>query len=246
MKRFYKIVSVRQAGGGFQVELDGRGVKTPAKAALVLPTEALARAVAEEWDDQAETIKPDDMPLTRMANTAIDRISLNAEPVIDEIAGFAAADHLCYWAAEPRDLVERQAQAWMPLLSWVEERYGAKLVVVEGIMHKDQPEDAVAALRAAVAERDVFALAALHTVTTISGSLVLALAVADDRISAEDAFSLSQIDEAYQAERWGTDAEAEARRNRLAAEMSTAGRLFTLLAPDQKSAEKQTSVRKPV
>lgn len=229
MKRFYKKVAVAETDGGYAVELDGRTVKTPAKAVLTLPTEALARAVADEWDAQTETIDPDAMPLTRMANTAIDRLGRDTAPAVDEIAGFASADLLCYWAAEPRDLVERQAQAWTPILRWAEDRFGAKLKVVEGIMHEDQPEDAVAALKAAVADHAPYALAALHTLTTISGSLVLALAVAEGRVSAADAFTLSRVDEAFQEERWGIDEEAKARRDRLALEMSSAGRFLACL-----------------
>ncbi|RMF12569.1 MAG: ATPase [Alphaproteobacteria bacterium] len=229
MKRFYKNVTVAARDGGFAVELDGRAVRTPAKTLLLLPTQALASALAEEWDRQGETVLPAEMPMTRMANTAIDRIGRNTGPVIDEISGYARADHLCYWAEHPRELVERQAQAWLPHLRWVEQRFGAKLQVVEGVMHQDQPEEVLSALHAAVAAFNAFELAALHTLTTITGSLVLALAVADGRLSAEDAFTVSQIDETFQIERWGVDAEAEARRKRLAGEMAAAGRFLICL-----------------
>lgn len=228
MKRFYKTVAAVPADGGFAVQLDGRTVKTPGRAALVLPSEGLAAAIAGEWDAQSETLVIDAMPLTRLANTAIDRVAANPGFVTDELAGFAASDLLCYWAEEPAELQERQARAWMPVLRWAEERHGAALVVAHGIIHREQPGQALRALKAAVQALDPFALSALHTLATGSGSLLLGLAVVDGQIGADEAFTLSQIDEAFQTERWGEDEEAQSRRAALAGEMIAAGRFLEL------------------
>ena len=225
MKRFYKEVSVGEGNG---VLLDGKTVKTPRGAALVLPAQALAEAVAEEWRAQGEEIVPVDMPLTKLANTAIDGITRRRVEVVDEIIAYARHDHLCYRTDEPAELVARQSAAWDPLLDWAAERYGAPLVVVQGVTSVAQPEESIAALRNAVEAFDPFALAPLHVAASICGSLVLALAMTDKRLTAEEAFTLSQLDERYQAEKWGSDSEAEARAKRLAAELAAAARFMDL------------------
>lgn len=224
MKRFYKTASAE----GRAVLLDGRSLKTPRGAELALPTAALAEAIAAEWAAQREEIAPADMAFTKLANTAIDGIAPRRDETIAEIAGFARHDHLCYRTDKPAELAARQDAAWDPLLDWAAERYGAPLMTSHGVTSVPQPEASLAALRDAVAAQDDFALAGLHVVAAISGSLVLALAVADGRLDAAEAFAVSQIDERYQAEKWGLDSEAEARARRLAMELDAAARFIDL------------------
>ena len=171
------------------------------------------------------------MPLTKLANTAIDGVAPRREEVVAEIAAFAKHDHLCYRTDKPAELLRRQSEAWDPLLDWAAERYGAPLMTVEGITSVAQPESSIVALRKAVEAFDSFALSALHVIASICGSLVLALAVADKRLTAEEAFELSQIDESFQAEKWGLDLEAEARAKRLKQELVTASRFLDLSRP---------------
>lgn len=225
MKRFYKDVTVSDAP--YQILLDGRVVKTPMKVALALPNRALAEAVAAEWRGQGEELDPDTMPLTKFANTAIDRVGAMRADVVDQILAYAN-DLLCYRASAPKELVARQAAEWDPLLAWAKERYGAELTVQTGIVHFNHSDEAYAALRQAVEAFDPFLLAALHTTASILGSLVLALALADGRIDAETAYALSTLDERYQVEHWGTDAEAEARAAGLLEEIQTAERFMRL------------------
>ena len=230
MKRFYKSAGTQEREDGYEVQLDGLTIRTPLKAALMAPTEALAREIAREWDQQTETVRPEAMPLTRLANTALDRVVPRKDPVIDEIAAFGQSDLLCYRATAPMELVERQAQAWTPLLRWAEDCHGASLHVTEGIMPVDQPADAVTALSAAVAALDPFRLAGLHTLTTITGSLVLGLAVVDGKLAAQEAHVLSVIDETFQAEQWGLDEEAEQRLGNRKTEIRAAGQFLELLS----------------
>jgi len=224
MKRFYKEVGVADRG----ILLDGKTLKTPRGVALVLPTDALAEAVAAEWRAQGEEIVPAEMPLTKLANTAIDGVVPRRDEVIAEIAAFARHDHLCYRTDTPAELVARQNAAWDPLLDWVAERYGAPLLTAHGITSIAQPEESLAALKEAVETFDPFTLAALHVVASIAGSLSLALAVADKRLTAGEAFAASQVDERYQAEKWGLDGEAEARARHLAKELDAAARFMDL------------------
>ena len=228
MKRFYNEATVGVGEDGHTVELDGRVVKTPARRPLVLASAALAEAVAAEWVAQDETVEPDTMPLTRLASTAIDRVADNRDHVIDETAAFGATDLLCYRAASPVDLAAGQAAGWQPLLDWLAERHGARLMVTEGLAAVTQPEDTLAKLRALVAEFDTPALAALHTVTSACGSLVIALALAEGRVDAAEAWRLSRIDETFQADRWGLDPETESRGERLRVEIAAAARFLEL------------------
>lgn len=227
MKRFYKEVSTAAGEGGLVILLDGRRVKTPRHVALALPTEQLAEAVADEWRGQGEEIDPHSMPLTKLANTAIDRVKGCEVLVIDQIIAYSN-DLLCYRAAAPADLVARQSAEWDPLLAWAAERFGACLAIQTGITHFQQPPEAVAALRRAVEAQNPFVLTALHNAATLLGSLVLALALAEGRLSAAEAFALSQLDERYQAERWGEDAEAARRAQALATELAAAERFLRL------------------
>ena len=226
MRRFYTQVSIGiPKRGSYSILLDGKPVKTPARAALALPTRALADAVAEEWRGQDDKVDPASMPLTKLANTAIDRVAGQEDHVIGQILAYAN-DLLCYRAEAPADLVARQNAGWDPLLDWAAERTGAQLLTRVGIVHIAQPEEAVEAFRNALAQHDAFALTAVHSAATICGSLVLALALAEGRLDAEEAFALSHLDERYQAEKWGTDGEAEKRARALAAELDAAGRFM--------------------
>jgi chaperone required for assembly of F1-ATPase len=209
-KRFWKEASVRAAPGGFSVWLDSRQLKTPAKAALVVPTEAMARAIAAEWQAQEAAIDPRTMPVTRAANAAIDKVAVQFDEVADLIAAYGLSDLLCYRAAGPEALAARQAEAWDPLLDWAARTLGARLVTTVGVIPVDQPEASASALSGRVKLLDAFRLTALHDLVSISGSLVLGLAVMEGRIDPETAWKLSRIDEAWQNELWGADDEAEA------------------------------------
>ena len=228
MKRFYREAAVGAGEGGFGVQLDGRVIKTPARRPLVLPNAALAEAVAAEWADQDETIEPDTMPLTRLATTAIDRVVDHREPVIDEAAAYGATDMLCYRVARPVELAASQAAGWHPLLDWLAESHGASLAITEGLIAIEQPKDALATLRALVAGFDTLGLTAVHTITAATGSLVIALALASNRIDATEAWRLCRMDEAYQAERWGSDPETESRGEKLRIDITAAAHFLAL------------------
>jgi chaperone required for assembly of F1-ATPase len=225
MKRFYKTVSIRDDNA---ILLDGKPVKTPAAAALRLPTLALAEAVAEEWRGQGDAVAPATMPLTKLANTALDRATALRTDIVGELAGFAGSDLLCYHADEPEILTARQREHWTPLLDWAHTTHGARLKTSRGIMHVAQDADAVAALRRALEALDDWTLTGLQTLTTITGSLVLALAVVAGRLTPAEAFALSRLDETFQAEKWGADEDAQKRAAAFAAEVETAGKFIAL------------------
>lgn len=226
MKRFYKEVSVAASDGGFAVLLDGRSVRTPARNTLQLPTETLASAIAAEWRAQGDEVVAASMPLLRLANTVVDGVVPNREGVTDAVLRFGENDLICYRAHQPPDLVARQREGWDPILSWIHRKLGASLQVADGITHVDQPPEALTALRVALNGYDPFTLAGLHVVASITGSLALALAVAEGEVSGAHAFVLSRIDEIYQAEKWGEDAEAAKRAAALAQELHKAVELI--------------------
>ncbi|HTQ14674.1 MAG TPA: ATP12 family protein [Rhizomicrobium sp.] len=228
MKRFYKSVSVRQQGGHFAVMLDGRPVKTPGGEIMALRTPAPAEAVAAEWARQGTEIDLDAMRFTRLAYAAIDGAPRTAE-IVTDVLKFGRSDLTCYRADAPPELVARQAQAWDVPLLWVRTRYGAALRAVTGMTFVEQPPEAIVALEQALVRRDVFALAPLHAATAILGSLVLALNLADGRLDAASAFAAAHVDEAFQAEKWGTDPEAKKRLDRLAADLASAEQFLRLL-----------------
>lgn len=207
-RRFWKDATVQPEGGGFAVHLDARPVRTPLKVPLILPTAGLAQAVAAEWQAQEGKVNPATMPFTRTANSAIDTVTLQYEAVAAMLAAYGETDLLCYRATGPAALIDRQAAAWNPLLDWAAQALGAPLGVTEGIMHIDQPATSLAALGAAVRALSPFQLAAFHDLVAISGSLVLALAVTRGHLTAEQAWTLSRLDETWQIELWGTDEEA--------------------------------------
>ncbi len=233
MKRFYKETSVDAApdGGGHRVLLDGRPMRTPAKAVLLLPNVDLAEAIAAEWRavPEAAEINVAHLPLTRLAATGLDRVGIQRDRVIEDTAKYAGSDMLCYRATEPTTLVERQARLWQPLLDWAAERYGARLAVVEGLSFVEQPAAALEALRAAVAAHGDFGLSALYNLTHIAGSLVLALAVSEGHLAAEDAFAAAQLDELYQVERWGADPIATRRHEGIRVDIAAGARFLALL-----------------
>jgi chaperone required for assembly of F1-ATPase len=229
MKRFYKEVSVAPVEHGFAVLLDGKPVKTPARHALTLPTETLASAIAAEWREQGTKIVATSMPLLRLANTVIDGIAANREQVIAAILRFGENDLLCYRAHQPPDLVARQHAGWDPVLDWVSQRHGAQMRVSQGLDHVDHPPQTLAALRWPLEGLDAFTLGAMHVIASVTGSLVLALAVLDEALSGARAFELSRLDETYQAEKWGQDAEAAKRATALAHELDKAVELIAFV-----------------
>lgn len=231
-KRFYESVGIDEREGGFSITLDGKSVKTPAKNFLALPTREAAELVAAEWAGQGEFINPATMPITKLANTAIDAVSNSLAEVFDEIVRFAGTDMLCYRAEAPKELIERQAARWDPVLSWAATAHGARFFLVEGVMHQEQPAEAIAACAAALDRyRHPFLISCLNVVTTLTGSAVLALAYADGACDLDEVWSLAHIDEDWAIEHWGTDAEAEARREARYGEYASAAALFQALQP---------------
>jgi len=209
VKRFWKSVSVEGSESGWTVQLDGRPVKTPARAALDVPNEKLAGAIAEEWRAVGETIDPRAMPMTGLANAAIDRVAADPATFAAGLARYAEADLLCYRADGPQPLAARQAETWDPLLAWARRRYDVDFVVTDGVMHVPQPAATVEQLGHAVAALDPFRLAGLSPLVTIGGSLVAALAVLEKAVATEAAWEAVSLDERWQLEQWGADAEAK-------------------------------------
>lgn len=230
MKRVYRKVETRAVEGGWGVTLDGRTLRTPARRELVLPSAALAAAIAAEWDAQEGDIRPPTMPLFRLAATALDRTALQRDLVIRDTANYAGSDLVCYRADQPPALAARQQAMWQPLIEWARMRYDAALAVTTGIVPTRQSQAALHAFAAAVAAQDDFRLTALYALTAACGSLVIALALLEGRLGPEEAFAASQLDETFQIEAWGEDAEAAARRQALAADIAAAARFLALLA----------------
>ncbi len=232
--RFYKEVRVEANGEGFGLYLDGRLAKTPARRLLIVPTQPLAEAIAAEWRGQGEKIDFAAMPLTRLAFTAIDGVAAQIEAVIDEIAKYAETDLVCYRAAEPASLARAQAEAWNPVLDFAASQLGARFVCEEGVVFVTQPAAARAAVRARIAEigggaAAPFALAALAVMTSLTGSVLIALALADGALSLDEAWRAAHVDEDFQIRQWGDDQEAVARRSRRFADMAAADAFWRLL-----------------
>ena len=228
-KRFYAQAAAVAAESGFAIQLDGKTIKTPGGRPLSAPSHALAEAIAREWADQGEMVTPATMPLTQLASTALDRVGPERAHITAELMNYAATDLLCYRAERPGDLVRRQTHDWQPLLDWASLTLDAPLVTTTAMAALTQPPQALAALERHLSGIEVWRLTAIQSVTAAAGSLVLALAMADGRISAADAFALSQLDETYQMEHWGEDYEAADRRTALAADIAAAGRFLELL-----------------
>jgi len=232
MKRFYADAAAVPAGDGWTVALDGKPIRTPGKRPLAVPTAALAGAIAAEWAGQRETVVPARMPLTQLANTALDRVGPQHAAIVQAAAAYAETDLLCHRAEEPADLVAAQAAQWQPLLDWAARTLGAGLVVTRGLLPVPQPQAALDAVTATIAALDVWRLTALQVIAGQAGSVILALAVDRGRIGAADADAAAHVDEDYQAGRWGRDAQAEARRRAVADEIAAAARFSALARPD--------------
>jgi len=229
-KRFYTSVTVEPDGDAFGVRLDGKPVRTPGKALLALPTEGAARIVAGEFEVQEKVIDPVAMPTLRLVNTAIDGVAADPQAVLEDILRFASSDLLCYRADAPQGLVERQNEHWDPVLDWARSGLGARFNLAEGVIHVDQPRETIAVLGAHLARRaEPLRLAALHVMTSITGSALLALAVEAGALDTEAAWLAAHVDEDWQAEQWGQDAEAMARRAQRKRDMLAAAGLLSAL-----------------
>jgi chaperone required for assembly of F1-ATPase len=229
MKRFWKQARAERVEGGWLVCLDSRPVRTPARRLCVVPLAAMADRIAAEWNAQGERIDPLTMPLTRAASTCLDRVLPELEAVRRNVAGYGGTDLLCYRAPGPAELALRQARGWDPVLDWAAGALGARLVTGEGVMHIAQPAEAVARLAAEVAALDPWELTALSELTTLTGSLVLALAVCHGRLGPAEAWALSRIDEDWNIEEWGEDAEAAEQAARRRDDFTAAADLLRLL-----------------
>ena len=229
-KRFYSEVSVSEGEGGHAIHLDGKPVKTPAKKPLAVPTAALAELLRDEWAAQTDVIDPGTMPVTRLVNTAIDGVTADSQAVFEDILRFSSSDMLCYRAEGPENLVARQNEKWDPVINWAANELGARFILIEGVMPQEQPKEAIAAFAVTLRKYDTpIELTSLHMVTTLTGSAILALAFAEGRITAEEAWTLAHLDEDWTNEHWGTDAEAEHRRAKRLEEMQAAARAFQAL-----------------
>lgn len=212
-KRFYTEVSVAETPAGFEIRLDGRPVRTPARTMLALPNRSSAEAVAAEWEGQGTHIDPATMPVTRLVNTVLDGVAMDPGATRTDLGRYAETDLIAYRADDPERLVERQAEAWDPLIAWVRDRFGVQVALASGVMHVAQAADTLQVLRARLDEEaDPFRLAAIHQMTTLTGSLILALAVAEGRLGPDEAWRLAHVDEDWNISLWGEDEEAQARR----------------------------------
>jgi chaperone required for assembly of F1-ATPase len=224
VKRFYKDVTVNDG----TILLDGRAVKTPDRASLAIPFPALAEAIAEEWRTQGDAIDPRSMPMTGLANAAIDRVAPDPQTFARPLARYAETDLLCYRAESPPELIAEEAAAWDPLLDWARGRYDVHLVTTSGIVHAAQPPATIARLGEALGARSSFALTAMAPLVTIGGSLIAALAIAEEHIAPNAAFDATHLDELWQARMWGEDALATATRENHRRDFLNAARLLTL------------------
>ncbi len=230
-KRFYKNASIVQSveDAGFAISLDDKQIKTPAGKPFVVPSNALAGAMAGEWNNQTDEIIPSTMPLTQIAGTAIDRVSETRDGVIDGALGYGQTDLLCHFAENPPELVSRQRDMWQPLLDWAADDIGAKLIPTIGIIPKEQSPDAINAFRNEIEKMDIFSLTGFALLVGACGSLVLALAVYMGRINANQAFECSMLDNTWQIENWGEDWETKDRREAIATEIKDVEKFFDLL-----------------
>lgn len=227
-KRFWENSTIVEAEGGYTVELDGRRVKTPAKAALILPTQGMAQAVAAEWDAQEKEVDPSTMPFTRSANAAIDKVGIQHREVADMLADYGDSDLLCYRATHPQELQNRQAADWDPALDWAADVLGARLIPVAGVLHQPQSPGALSELRQRVHALDGFQLAAFHDLVSLSGSLILGFAAAMNWRNPDEIWRISRLDETWQIEQWGHDDEAHAVAETKKAAFLHAKRFFDL------------------
>ncbi|WP_166418477.1 ATP12 family chaperone protein [Cochlodiniinecator piscidefendens] len=207
-KRFWTDVTVSKIDEGYTILLDGRRIKTPAKTAFYVPSERLAEEIAKEWDAQTDVVNPNTMPFTRAANSAIDKVTPQHSEVADMLADYGGTDLLCYRADSPEELIQRQAEAWDPLLAWSAEALEAPLIQISGVMFASQPKASLESLKRRVHELDSFMLAGFHDLVAISGSLVIGFAALNGHMGIENLWEVSRLDESWQAEQWGEDEEA--------------------------------------
>ena len=230
VKRFYDEAGVAERDGAFLLTLDGRPARTPGRRLLAVPTRALGEALAEEWQAQGTEIDPAHMPMTRLVNSALDGVAASMAGVAEDIVKYVRSDLTCYRAGEPDRLVAEQAAAWDPILAFVYEELGARFILSEGVTFVAQPEAAVATVRARIGEeRSPFRLAALHVMTTLTGSALIAWAHASRRLTTAEAWAAAHVDERFQERVWGEDEEAMNRRVRREAEFNAASRLYSLV-----------------
>jgi chaperone required for assembly of F1-ATPase len=229
-KRFYKTATVAPSDAAFRILLDNKPARTPKKRVLSVPTRALAEAIASEWAAQGERVDPASMPLNTLANTVLDGVVGHEADVRADIVKYAGSDLLCYRAEGPGELITLQAKHWDPVLDWAKSALGVRLVLAQGVMPVRQGRDALDHIASAIADLDAFRLAALHMMTTLMGSALLALAVLNGQCSPAAAWDAAHVDEDWQIRQWGQDAEAAARRQRRWAEMQAACRLVSLVS----------------
>lgn len=231
-RRCYKVVTIGHGEGGYFVRLDGRDIRTPARRQLVLPSRALAQAMAREWEHRDGAINYAHMPLTRLANAALDHLSMDAGPVIAEIVNYADSDLLCYRACRPDELARRQSQAWDPVLNWATRALGINLVTTVGIVHRPQNKASLERLEERLRASDVFTLAGLHGTTMATGSALIALALGEGVLTPEKAWTIAHIDENWQSSHWGHDVQAQTRHAARQAEFKAIARLLALVGQD--------------
>jgi chaperone required for assembly of F1-ATPase len=228
-KRFYKEAGVEERNGRYFLILDGRTARTPNRQELAVSSRGLAEALAAEWAAQGAEINPATMPVTRIVNSAIDGVAPRRAEVVDDLVRYAGSDLTYYRAGEPERLARAQDEAWNPVLDWARDTHGARFSLAEGVMHVAQPDEAVAAIRHAVEEiASPFALAALHVMTTLTGSILIALAHASRAIDADEAWAAAHVDEHHQESLWGEDHEAIERRRKREADFRAASEVFRL------------------
>ena len=227
-KQFYTQANAGDVQGGAGISLDGRPVLTPRRRAFVAPTQALAAAIAAEWNAQTEFIDPRQMPLTRLANAAIDAVVESPQPVADEITKYLGSDLLIYRAKSPSELIDKQSRAWDPVLSWAREAFDARFVLAQGVVYVAQPPEAIAAMQKSI-PREPWRLAAVSSITTLTGSALLALAVAHDAIDADSTWAAAHVDEDWQMAQWGRDELALERRAYRQAEFRAAVSVLRLV-----------------
>lgn len=222
MKRFYKQADINERDGQFTVQLDGKDIKTPAKSMCIIPNRNIARAVAKEWDAQEGDINPALMPITKLVNTAIDKVGGRREALIDELVGFAGSDQVCYRADQPEELVRQQNQIWNPLLENLKQFHHIDLKVTTGVMFQEQSPKQIKKIKAIIDAIETFELTAFYGMTTVTGSVTIGVNLFEDRISLDEAWNAGHLDENFQTSQWGSDEEAEERRFNLREELNNA------------------------
>lgn len=227
-KRFWTTTATVKVDGGYSITLDDRPVKTPAKASLILPTASMAAAVSKEWDAQEGQVDPGTMPVTRGANAAIDKVATQKAEVVQLLAAYGETDLLCYRAADPAALMAQQAAAWDPLLDWAACTYGVRLQTGKGVMHVPQDADGLVGLKAQLDQMTAFELAGAHDLISLSGSLIIALAVTQGHITPQEGWTISRLDEDWQISQWGEDEEAQMQEKIKKAAFCDAARFFEM------------------